>query len=58
MNKIEIHNVVATASLGTTMDLTAITKAFKHVEYSPKRFPGLSLPGEATEDGYTDIPYR
>ena len=41
MNKIEIQNVVATASLGTTMNLLEILKAFKTSEYNPKRFPGL-----------------
>lgn len=41
MNKVEIQNVVATSSLGTTMDLPAIMKTFKTTEYRPKRFPGL-----------------
>ncbi len=41
MNKIVIQNVVATAALGTKIDLIAIMKVFKHAEYRPKRFPGL-----------------
>jgi len=35
------YNVVATSSLGTKMDLLAIMKVFRNVEYRPKRFPGL-----------------
>jgi len=38
---ISIENVVATASLDQDMDLPAIMKAFRNVEYRPKRFPGL-----------------
>lgn len=41
MNKPVFQNVVATASLGTPMDLLAILKVFKGCEYNPKRFPGL-----------------
>jgi len=41
MNKIVIQNVVATAALGTKIDLNAIMKVFRNVEYRPKRFPGL-----------------
>ena len=41
MNKIEIQNVVATAALGTKIDLNAIMKVFRNVEYRPKKFPGL-----------------
>jgi len=33
--------VVAVASLGQKIDLLAITKIFRNVEYRPKRFPGL-----------------
>jgi len=36
-----IQNVVATSSLGTKMDLLAIMKVFRNVEYRPTRFPGL-----------------
>ena len=36
-----IQNVVATAALGTKIDLIAIMKNFRHVEYRPKKFPGL-----------------
>jgi len=38
---VEIQNVVAVASLGQKIDLLAITKIFRNVEYRPKRFPGL-----------------
>ena len=38
---VEIQNVVAVASLGQKMDLIAIMKIFRNVEYRPKRFPGL-----------------
>lgn len=38
---VEIQNVVATASLGTEIDLIAIMKVFRNVEYRPKKFPGL-----------------
>jgi len=38
---VEIQNVVAVASLGQRMDLIAIMKIFRNVEYSPKKFPGL-----------------
>ena len=41
MNKIVIQNVVATATLGTSIDLLTIMKVFKNTEYRPKRFPGL-----------------
>jgi len=41
MNKPVIQNVVATADLGTNIDLIAIMKVFRNVEYRPKRFPGL-----------------
>ena len=36
-----IQNVVATAALGSKMDLNAIMKVFRNVEYRPRRFPGL-----------------
>ena len=36
-----IQNVVATAALGTKIDLIAIMKNFRNVEYRPKKFPGL-----------------
>ena len=38
---VEIQNVVATSSLRTSIDLLAIMKVFRNVEYRPKRFPGL-----------------
>jgi len=38
---VEIQNVVAVASLDQKMDLPAIMKVFRKVEYRPKRFPGL-----------------
>ena len=38
---IKIENVVATASLGQKLDLIAIMKVFRNVEYRPKKFPGL-----------------
>ncbi len=38
---IRIQNVVATASLDQKLDLIAIRKVFRNVEYRPKRFPGL-----------------
>jgi len=41
MNKIVIQNVVATAALGTNIDLLAIMKVFRNVEYRRKKFPGL-----------------
>ena len=41
MSKIRIENVVASASLGTTLDLTAIANALDTAEYDPNQFPGL-----------------
>ena len=38
---ISIVNVVATTSLDQKIDLLAIFKVFRNVEYKPKRFPGL-----------------
>ena len=38
---ISIENVVATASLDQKLDLLAIIKVFRNVEYRPKKFPGL-----------------
>jgi transcription initiation factor TFIID TATA-box-binding protein len=38
---ISVENVVATATLGQKLDLMAIMKVFRNVEYRPKRFPGL-----------------
>ena len=38
---VKIQNVVAVATLGQKMDLLAIMKAFRNVDYRPKRFPGL-----------------
>jgi len=39
--KVVIQNTVATASLGINIDLIAIMKNFRNVEYRPKKFPGL-----------------
>jgi transcription initiation factor TFIID TATA-box-binding protein len=38
---ISVENVVATASLDQKLDLIAIMKVFRNVEYRPKKFPGL-----------------
>jgi len=38
---VSVENVVATATLGQKLDLMAIMKGFKNVEYRPKKFPGL-----------------
>ncbi len=38
---ISIVNVVATTSLDQKIDLLAIQKVFRNIEYRPKRFPGL-----------------
>ena len=38
---INIVNVVATTSLDQKIDLLAIHKVFRNIEYRPKRFPGL-----------------
>ena len=38
---INIVNVVATTSLDQKIDLLAIRKVFRNIEYRPKRFPGL-----------------
>ena len=37
----KIQNVVAVATLGQKIDLLAIMKVFRNVEYRPKQFPGL-----------------
>ena len=39
--EIVIQNVVASASLDQKFNLLDIVKTFSHVEYNPKRFPGL-----------------
>jgi len=39
--EIRIQNVVATAAFNHPVDLDAIVKAFPHVQYRPKVFPGL-----------------
>ena len=39
--KINIENVVASATLNQKIELLPILKAFRNVEYKPKRFPGL-----------------
>ena len=38
---VSVENVVATASLGQKLDLIAIMKVFRNVEYRPKKFPGV-----------------
>jgi transcription initiation factor TFIID TATA-box-binding protein len=38
---ISIENVVASATLDQKIDLLAIMKVFRNVEYRPKQFPGL-----------------
>ncbi len=38
---ISVENVVATGALDQKFDLIAIMKAFRNVEYRPKKFPGL-----------------
>jgi len=38
---LSVVNVVATASLDQKIDLLAIVKVFRNVEYRPKQFPGL-----------------
>jgi transcription initiation factor TFIID TATA-box-binding protein len=39
--KYKIENVVASASLGTELDLPAIAVSLEGAEYEPERFPGL-----------------
>jgi len=41
MAVIKIENVVASASLGTELDLQAIVLALDGAEYDPEQFPGL-----------------
>ena len=42
--KVKIENVVASASLGRSLDLKAIFRAFfPNVEYRPEVFPGLAF---------------
>jgi len=38
---VSVENVVATATLDQKLDLIAIMKVFRNVEYRPKKFPGL-----------------
>lgn len=38
---VRIENIVASAALNQTVDLESIVKAFPHVEYRPRVFPGL-----------------
>jgi len=38
---VKIQNVVASATLDQKIDLLAIIKVFRNVEYRPKQFPGL-----------------
>jgi len=41
MSDVQIQNVVAVAVLDQKLDLLSIVKAFRNVEYRPKKFPGL-----------------
>ena len=41
MSDVQIRNVVAVATLDQKIDLLAIMKVFRNVEYRPKKFPGL-----------------
>ena len=41
ISKYKIENVVASASLGTELDLPAIAATLEGAEYEPERFPGL-----------------
>lgn len=41
MAEIHIQNVVASTSIGTELDLNAISAAFENAEYEPEQFPGL-----------------
>ena len=45
--EIVIQNVVASASLDQQLDLQAIMKIFRNVEYRPKQFPGLVFSSNA-----------
>jgi len=38
---ISVENVVASVTLDQKIDLLAIMKVFRNVEYRPKQFPGL-----------------
>jgi transcription initiation factor TFIID TATA-box-binding protein len=38
---VSVENVVATATIDQKLDLIAIMKVFRNVEYRPKKFPGL-----------------
>lgn len=39
--KIKIENIVASATLGKSLDLTQVAPALKDVEYNQEQFPGL-----------------
>ena len=39
--EIRIQNVVATASFNQPLDIHAIARAFPHIKYRPRVFPGL-----------------
>ncbi|UCE81567.1 MAG: TATA-box-binding protein, partial [Methanobacteriota archaeon] len=41
MAVIRIENVVASASLGSELDLRAIALVLEGAEYEPEQFPGL-----------------
>jgi transcription initiation factor TFIID TATA-box-binding protein len=41
MVKIKVENIVATAVIGTELDLQKVGKVLENAEFSPERFPGL-----------------
>ncbi len=41
MDDLTIQNVVASATIGSDLDLNAISAAFDYAEYEPEQFPGL-----------------
>jgi transcription initiation factor TFIID TATA-box-binding protein len=43
MSRIEIQNVVASATIADELDLNALAAALQDAEYEPTRFPGLVL---------------
>jgi len=42
-SNLSVQNIVATASLGKPVSLTALVKAQPNTEYNPEQFPGLVL---------------
>ncbi len=41
MEKIEIHNIVASSSFEITLDLTSIHQELNDTDYRPEKFPGI-----------------